>query len=325
VDGKAAFSLLRPVSSSGLQPRQLDPSRALPEATDNGGAAWRAAVSGVLAAADCLLAVPRQLLHPAFPLSPFGALIEYNSVTGAVVAAAPDSGSGAGAGRAPEAGAGPAGSGAGQRYAEVCRHFAGQHYKFVVTPCPDPTAACASAQVQRGSACTGPAAAGAELPPETAVEQLSAAAATKAAATERHPAPAGPSHAAQAAPAPKQPFVLQAAALPQHGRQPALRNEQQGPQLQQLQQQEDRREALPVVISGSPSSLLRRRRDLYECLLPLERQHPGAALVERPSERADIVLTPQACVCVWSTANLPLGGEVGARGLARGGWDASAA
>ncbi|GBF89708.1 hypothetical protein Rsub_02878 [Raphidocelis subcapitata] len=317
VEGKAAFSLLRPISSAGLQPCQLDPSGALSATPNDGGAAWRAAVGAALGAADCLLAAPRQLLHPAFPLAPFGALIEYSDSSAAGPAgAAPAAVSAEGAAQAAAAEGGSVDRAAAQRYAEVCWHFAGQHYRFVVAHQPEPGAAARS-QHGGATADAGPQASmGEKQPPATA------AAAAAREGQQQRPAPARPAPAAPAAPVPEQTLARQVAAPPQQTRQqdpghhqPHPRPEQHQhqhqqppqpqPQPQPLPQQPP--EPLPVVISGSPSSLLRRRRDLYECLLRLERQLPGAALVERPGERADVLLTPGACVCVWSAANLPLG------------------
>lgn len=54
----------------------------------------------------------------------------------------------------------------------------------------------------------------------------------------------------------------------------------------------------PLVVTTTPNSLLRCRRSLYEALLQLEQQ--GAVVVERDLPYVDLVLSPSACMCIWT-------------------------
>lgn len=54
----------------------------------------------------------------------------------------------------------------------------------------------------------------------------------------------------------------------------------------------------PLVVTTTPISLLRCRRSLYEALLQLEQQ--GAVVIERDLPDVDLVLSPSACMCIWT-------------------------
>ena len=58
----------------------------------------------------------------------------------------------------------------------------------------------------------------------------------------------------------------------------------------------------PLVVTTNPDCLIRRRRSLYEALLHLERQN--AAVIERDLPYVDLVLSPSACLCIWTEEQL---------------------
>jgi hypothetical protein len=297
VQGKSAFSLLQPLSAAGLRGAQFDSGGALlaaaqPQAAagDGGASAWGEAVGAALAGgADCLLVTRSHLLHPSLPLHRFDLLVEYSPVFGLGLAGA--SGAHGGGGQCATPGACGEES---QRYEAVCARFRGRHHRLEV----------AAPWLAAGE----PAAA---ARPEADAE-LGVPAASEGAARSRAVAAAAPSAAAAgcapasgATAASNAPPVLEPAPGP-----PA--------EAAASDRQCSARPALPVVVSSSPAALVARRRDLYDAVLRLEQRLPGAALVERPDELADLVLTPRACVCVWGAGNLPLA-DAGPGGGAEGG------
>ncbi len=245
VQGKAAFTLLRPVSNAGLQPVQFDRGGRLLASKQQPGSReqWQAEIDAALSDGSCVLVTPRHLVNPLFGgFDRFDLLIEYSPAL--------DGGSGGDQQQR-------------QLFETIRRHFGGRHFGFTVAP----------------PSCDGAVAAGPQDQQQDHQRQ---------------------DHHQQEQPPPP----------PQQQQQQQQQDHHQQPQSPQ-QQRPPRRE-LPVVISCCASSVLRRRRDLYDAVLRLEQQLPGAALVERPVELADVVLTPRACACFWTADNLPLA-EVGLR------------
>ncbi len=54
----------------------------------------------------------------------------------------------------------------------------------------------------------------------------------------------------------------------------------------------------PLVVTTNPDCLLRQRRSLYEAVLQLEQQN--AVVIERDLPYVDLVLSPSACLCIWT-------------------------
>ncbi len=54
----------------------------------------------------------------------------------------------------------------------------------------------------------------------------------------------------------------------------------------------------PLVVTTNPDCLLRQRRSLYEALLQLEQKN--AVVIERDLPYVDLVLSPSACLCIWT-------------------------
>ncbi|KAL0053220.1 hypothetical protein WJX82_002643 [Trebouxia sp. C0006] len=58
----------------------------------------------------------------------------------------------------------------------------------------------------------------------------------------------------------------------------------------------------PLVVTTNPDCILRQRRSLYEALLQLEQQN--AVVIERDLPYVDLVLSPSACLCIWTEEQL---------------------
>ena len=58
----------------------------------------------------------------------------------------------------------------------------------------------------------------------------------------------------------------------------------------------------PLIMTTNPHCLIRQRRSLYEALLQLEQQN--AVVIERDLPYVDLVLSPSACLCIWTEEQL---------------------
>jgi hypothetical protein len=323
-EAKAFFDLYHTLSAAGVLAVQLDRSKKLPMGPAGGRsstcssadpaavAAWQSAVFSALGAASCVLATHEQLRNPCMVLQDFHVLIEYVSWEATA------------AGQAAAAGAGGAGIAAGSSIAAVSVQFGpGRHYIFAVQE-PD---LVKSAGEEVKKACQPTTAA--PTPRAGAVRAAhngSAANSTLAGPGGVQHEPSGSTAAAHAG-APKPPAAASAtlghaaAATGTHQHHAAAQDAGSGP----LADAEATAE-VPLVLNASAGSVVRRRQSLYQSLMQLEGQ--GFVLVERGlcnnsrgntgasalvGSAVDIVLTPQACLCVWDDSKLPLVRDIATR------------
>jgi hypothetical protein len=61
------------------------------------------------------------------------------------------------------------------------------------------------------------------------------------------------------------------------------------------------------VLNCSHSSLLQKRKALYDAMVQLEQQQHGLVLVERAMPHPDVIMTPAVGLCIWGEHNLQVG------------------
>lgn len=315
-ESKAFFNLYHTLSAAGIIAVQLDRDRRLPAAYPPAGdsnsaaaqdpshaAAWQEAVKSALVAASCVLATHEQLCHPCMPYSMFGALIEYVALadTASTATAA-------------------AAQGCDSTSQAVSSHFSpGKHFVLQVQQ-PDLQQAAAAAEAARtgaqqpGLAAHNPAATASDT---TAAALAAAATAGAAAAVDSEATASGArEERPQNALPPEAPTT--AAAVAAAAAVEAAAADSSMPEV-------------PLVLNVSPGSLVKQRQPLYQSLMQLEMQ--GYVLVERALSNSsskssaaeteaaaavDVVLTPKACLCIWTESKLPQVNALGQIGGNRG-------
>ena len=71
--------------------------------------------------------------------------------------------------------------------------------------------------------------------------------------------------------------------------------------------EEEQSQQRSLVLNCSPSSLLQKRKALYDAMVQLEQQQQGLVLVERAMPYPDVIMTPAIGLCIWSQHNLQVG------------------
>jgi hypothetical protein len=315
-EAKAFFNLYHTLSAAGILAVQLDRNKKLPMGSTYtaGGssstglsadpatvAAWQSAVSSALGAASCVLATHEQLHNPCMVLQDFHVLVEYVAWEATA------------AGQAAVAGAEGLGVAVGSSNAAVSVQFSTRrHFIFAVQEPDLVTAAEEAKRAQQATAATPTARAAAA--PATHTGSVG----SLADAGLEQPESAAATHAQGNMPPPAAPTTLPHAAA-------AAMGTHKGPAAAQHAGSDPAADAeatpeVPLVLNASAGSVVRRRQGLYQSLMQLEGQ--GFVLVERSlcsnsssrgnagaaalvGSAVDIVLTPQACLCVWDDRKLP--------------------
>lgn len=260
-------------------------------------AAWQSAVKSVAAAADCVLATHAQLHHQCMPLQEFHVVIEYT--------------------RFEDTAAGEAGQ---LKALPALTSSTIKHFVFQVQ---EPNLQLARVDMCSGSdkQCTHHAEIAGADSNQSAPSLL--AAAVPAEHTLPVSTPGNPS-CSEAAPCTTSSL---AAKISQHKPKSASLEAGQGaqaepPDISNVKMLEEAFDCeVPLLLNVSTGSLTKQRLPLYQSLMQLETQ--GYVLIERPLDRSrtsgtqtttaaaviaaavDIILSPQACLCIWDENKLP--------------------